>query len=117
MVRDRSRLLAKAHDPPQAGRPAHPGKGLGRIQAPVRVIFADRDRYFPLPAGRRLAEALPNAELKVIPECGHFLQEEKPDAFNKLVLEFLQARGTATLSPDLFLSPEEEPRMNTDRHG
>jgi pimeloyl-ACP methyl ester carboxylesterase len=62
---------------------------LGRINSPVLVIFAEDDRYFPLEAGRRFAARL-GAPLKVIPDCGHFLQEEKPGEFSRLVLEFLR---------------------------
>lgn len=62
---------------------------LKLIRSPVLVVYADRDCYFPLRAGERLASEL-GAELRVIPDCGHFLQEEKPEAFNARLLEFLR---------------------------
>jgi pimeloyl-ACP methyl ester carboxylesterase len=34
-------------------------------------------------------QALPNASLKVIDQCGHSPQVEKPQEFNKVVTEFL----------------------------
>jgi pimeloyl-ACP methyl ester carboxylesterase len=66
---------------------------LKKIEGPALVIYADRDCYFPVPAGRRLAAELPRAEFRLIPECGHFLQEEKPEEFNRLLLEFLRGGG------------------------
>lgn len=61
---------------------------LKKIRGRALVVFADRDCYFPLGSGERFA-ATWGVDFKVIPECGHFLQEEKPDTFNRIVLEFI----------------------------
>jgi 2-succinyl-6-hydroxy-2,4-cyclohexadiene-1-carboxylate synthase len=46
---------------------------------PVNVVAGERDgRYVAL--GRRLAEALPDATLTVVPGAGHGLPREAPDA-------------------------------------
>jgi pimeloyl-ACP methyl ester carboxylesterase len=46
---------------------------LPEIGVPTVVLHGTRDRLFPLQAARRLAEGLPNAELRVIPGAGHVL--------------------------------------------
>lgn len=52
-----------------------------RIRQPALVIAGDRDTMTPLAASRWLAEALPTAELMVIPGAGHVPFLSHPDAF------------------------------------
>ncbi len=44
---------------------------------PVRVLVGSKDRLTPLPHARRLAEAIPGAELVVSPGAGHMLPLER----------------------------------------
>lgn len=44
---------------------------VGRIAQPVQVIHGERDTLAPLAAGAWLAQALPNAELHVVPGSAH----------------------------------------------
>jgi len=67
-------------------------QNLKAIKAPVLIVFADSDCYFSLEAGRRLAREIKGADFRVIEGCGHFLQEEKPEEFNRIVIEFLQGK-------------------------
>lgn len=63
---------------------------LGEIDVPVLVISGDDDRIVPPEQSVRLAGELPDAELVVIPDCGHVPQEECPAAFLEAVRAFLQ---------------------------
>ena len=38
---------------------------------------------------REFGRRITGAEVIVLPECGHLPHEERPDDFNRLVLEFL----------------------------
>lgn len=58
-------------------------------QRPTLLIWGANDRVVPLSSGRQLAECFPNAELKIIPNCGHLPYEETPEAFNRIVLDYL----------------------------
>jgi len=73
----------------QAGRPLDLEKQLDQITLPTLVITGDDDRWVPTAQSVRLVEELPNAELVVVPECGHVTQEEKPEAFVAAVSDFL----------------------------
>ena len=48
----------------------------------MRVIYGAQDRILPDVAETmaRVKEDLPQAEVTALPECGHFLQEEAPEA-------------------------------------
>ncbi len=80
--------------------PAEPRCFLGQIQDALPetktrtlVIWGDRDSWFPLAQGQRLAAALPNAQLVVIPNCGHHASGECPRAVNRAILDFLEEEG------------------------
>ena len=59
---------------------------LGCVDTPALVVWGDDDRIVPLSAGRRYAEALPNARLEIIPDCGHLIELERPDALADLLV-------------------------------
>ncbi len=62
---------------------------LSEITMPALVITGDDDRIVPTEQSLRLADELPNAELKVIAQSGHLPHEEKPVEFMQAVTEFL----------------------------
>jgi 3-oxoadipate enol-lactonase len=63
---------------------------LDGIVCPTRVIGAERDLLTPLSGSEYLATHIPEAELKVIPDCGHGVFIENPDLFYGLILDFIQ---------------------------
>jgi len=62
---------------------------LAELELPVLVITGDDDRIVPTAQSVRLAGELPNAELVVVPNCGHVPQEECPEEFMTAVETFL----------------------------
>ena len=62
---------------------------LKKVTTPALVVWGKQDAITPLECGEMYQQALPNASLKVIDQCGHSPQEEKPQEFNKGVTEFL----------------------------
>ncbi len=62
---------------------------LSEITMPALVITGDDDRIVPTEQSLRLADELPNAELKVIAQSGHLPHEETPVEFMQAVTEFL----------------------------
>ncbi|MCL4562191.1 MAG: alpha/beta hydrolase [Chloroflexi bacterium] len=66
---------------------------FNELKMPVVVISGDDDRIVPLEQSTRLAQALPDSRLAVIPECGHLPQEEQPAAFLEVVRGFFMEIG------------------------
>lgn len=62
---------------------------LEELSVPVLVITGDDDRIVPTADSIRLASEIPQAQLVVLPECGHLPQEECPEAFLEAVTSFL----------------------------
>ena len=61
---------------------------LSAITVPALVVQATDDDIFPPEHGEEMAAEMPNAELVVL-EGGHTINNEQPDEFNRVALEFL----------------------------
>jgi pimeloyl-ACP methyl ester carboxylesterase len=62
------------------------------------VMFSDDD-LMTLAHAVEMYEALPNAELAIVPGTSHFLTQEKPRLVNQLVLDFLANDPLETVAP------------------
>jgi pimeloyl-ACP methyl ester carboxylesterase len=72
-----------------AGRDRHLAAQLKDVRQPVLVITGDDDRIVPTAESIRLADELPDAELVVIPACGHVPHEECPAPFLATATQFI----------------------------
>jgi pimeloyl-ACP methyl ester carboxylesterase len=62
---------------------------LPRVTARTLCLWGSHDQVVPVAYGEKFARLIPGAQLTVVPECGHMLPFEKPDAFIRAVAEFL----------------------------
>ena len=62
---------------------------LGAIQPRTLLIAGEADLYAPPPIMRALGHAMPNARLEMIREAGHSAFWERPNHFNRVLLDFL----------------------------
>jgi pimeloyl-ACP methyl ester carboxylesterase len=60
----------------------------GRLRCPVRLLWGEEDRWIPLARGRELAGLIPGCTLTEIPDCGHLVQEDAPEAVVAAALGF-----------------------------
>ncbi|MGF6817706.1 2-hydroxy-6-oxonona-2,4-dienedioate hydrolase [Paraburkholderia atlantica] len=65
------------------------GSRLAEVKAPVMLMWGRDDRFLPFDTGLRLMANLPNAEMHLFGRCGHWVQWEHADKFNRMVLDFL----------------------------
>jgi pimeloyl-ACP methyl ester carboxylesterase len=79
-----------AHQPDQLAE-------MRGVSCPTLVIVGEQDQAF-LPDSHALADAIPNAELVVIPDAGHSPQFENPRAYLAAMEAFL-ARLTTEVAP------------------
>ena len=56
-------------------------KWAHRITLPTMIVWGKEDRIFPEPYAHAYKELLPQAELRILPNCGHLPQVEKTDEF------------------------------------
>jgi 3-oxoadipate enol-lactonase len=62
---------------------------VAAIRHPTLIVAGDRDTSVPLAAKLALADAIPRARMLVVPGSGHATPHDRPDIFNRALLEFL----------------------------
>ena len=63
---------------------------LGEIKCPVLVICGNEDRLTPPGGYVRINRAIPQSKLSILPDGGHFINIEVPEAYRKAILDFLR---------------------------
>lgn len=69
-----------------------------RVNCPSLMISAANDVVLPPSMTNGMERFVPDLEKHVIPDCGHWTQQEKPDETNALIIDWLDRRfgsGTA----------------------
>ncbi|MBS4200777.1 alpha/beta hydrolase [Bacillus sp. FJAT-49732] len=64
-------------------------KSLDKINVPTLVIVGEDDILTPLELSHFLHESIPSSNLTVIPDAGHYVMSEQPEAFQKHVKSFI----------------------------
>ena len=68
---------------------------LARIAAPTLVIHGETDELVPAENGRILADAIPGAQLVMIPHASHIFMTDQLDASADAIMSFLGERVAA----------------------
>jgi pimeloyl-ACP methyl ester carboxylesterase len=65
---------------------------LSQVRAPTLVVWGERDRLLGPELGEAFCEQIPDCRLVVVPRAAHIPMIEAPDAFNAVLIGFLQER-------------------------
>lgn len=68
-------------------------KELADIEVPTLLVAGAEDKVAPPPVMEKMALKIPGAEYALMPGCGHLGPMDQPDAFNAILLGFLQRHG------------------------
>ncbi|MHB8067227.1 MAG: alpha/beta fold hydrolase [Desulfobaccales bacterium] len=63
------------------------------VRVPTLIIWGQEDQVVPLEVGRNFKRDIPDAELVILPRCGHIPQEEEPLETRRLIQDFLKKHG------------------------
>ncbi|MFK7955998.1 MAG: alpha/beta fold hydrolase [Lysobacterales bacterium] len=87
-----------------------PGPLLKTIEAPVLLLWGERDRMIPVANAQDYLDVLPNARLVQLPNAGHVPQEEIPLISLEPVKQFLDchARLKDSLAKDAGMQEQQE---------
>ncbi len=78
----------------------HDARGfLEEVRSPTLVIAAEHDTFTPVALAQELAQAVPGAELEVIPEASHAAPVEQPDRIAERIEEFVSSRLERAADP------------------
>jgi pimeloyl-ACP methyl ester carboxylesterase len=62
---------------------------LPNLKTPTLIIWKRHDHYLPLALARRAEKLIPEARLEVLPGYGHAPHKQNNEAFNRLLVDFL----------------------------
>jgi len=68
-------------------------KWLKRVKLPTLVLWGENDALMPKEYAAAFKKRLPQAQLEIIPECGHVPQLEKKDLFTERLTRFIAEAG------------------------
>jgi pimeloyl-ACP methyl ester carboxylesterase len=66
-------------------------KWLRRVNVPVKFVWGEDDKILPLAFAHEFKRRMPEAELEIVPRCGHLPQTEKPDLFCDIFFRFARS--------------------------
>ncbi|CAA9310292.1 MAG: Putative hydrolase [uncultured Frankineae bacterium] len=76
-----------------------PWARAARVQAPVLLVWGDRDRLVDVSIAPRAARTCPDVRLLVLPGVGHVAQMERPETVARAFLGMLEELATRSSSP------------------
>lgn len=65
-------------------------ESLAALQVPTLLMIGEKDQMTPPKAGHSLAKQLPRVTTRLVPDCGHSLMNEAPDAVIDALRDFLR---------------------------
>ena len=92
--------LTSAYNPPPPAATGAPARStdIGPVLAgkiPLLFIVGEQDQLIPLPIIEAMHKSMPGSQLVKVPGSGHSVYWEKPDDYNRILLEFLQKHAAA----------------------
>ncbi|HEX6819955.1 MAG TPA: alpha/beta hydrolase, partial [Ktedonobacterales bacterium] len=72
---------------------------LAHVTQPALIITGEQDRLTPPKYGEFLRERLPNATAVVVPEAGHYVMDEAPDAVAAAISSWLRTQNPVAPMP------------------
>jgi 3-oxoadipate enol-lactonase len=84
--------LSSYYEQMRAGARFDASEEVGRITAPTLVIHGAEDRYVPVANAVALAQAIPDARLRILDKAGHLVFIERFGDVNREVVTFLKPR-------------------------
>lgn len=68
-------------------------RALADFKCPTLILWGRHDPFCTIPIARRFHRAIPRAELYVVSNACHFLQEDAPEETSEAILDFIQRKA------------------------
>lgn len=69
------------------------GGSSDRVDVPALMVCASHDLFLPPSAAEGMEAQVPDLERRLIEDCGHWTQHERPEAVNAILLDWLERRA------------------------
>ena len=68
-------------------------KALARIPCPTRIVRGEKSPVVSVEMAERMAQTLPEGDVVGIPDAGHVVMRDQPEAFRAVLEQFLEAHA------------------------
>jgi haloalkane dehalogenase len=65
-------------------------EGLQNFKTPTLILWAEKDFAIPISVAKKIQATIKNSSLEILPNCGHFSQEEEPELIADKIRNFLK---------------------------
>jgi non-heme chloroperoxidase len=72
---------------------------LSHVTTPLLVVYGDTEVSMVKNQGNRLGSAVPDGTVREIPDAGHLVNQDNPEAFNDALAEFMAGLSTDDRRP------------------
>ena len=72
---------------------------LRDMPTPLLAVWGEKDLVIPPVSAEEVRCALPRSTVHVLPDCGHWPHMEKPEEFNRILIEFLSQSSSTAAAP------------------
>lgn len=62
---------------------------IAAIDKSTLIVWGENDAYIPLSLANRIHQDIVGSRVEIIPNCGHFLQEDKSKELTEIITSFL----------------------------
>ncbi|WP_448632367.1 MULTISPECIES: alpha/beta fold hydrolase [Pseudomonas fluorescens group] len=69
-----------------------------RVRCPTQILWGENDQWIPIERGQALQRLIPGAQLLPVPNAGHLVQEDAPEAIVAAVLRYIGANADTPVS-------------------
>ncbi len=90
--KDAQKALLKAFNDSKLNELNEVMQKLPTLNVPVFILYGEKDIWLA-PEMIRIRNELPQARVRAIPKCSHFLQEDQPEMVGQFLAEFLSIMG------------------------
>jgi 4,5:9,10-diseco-3-hydroxy-5,9,17-trioxoandrosta-1(10),2-diene-4-oate hydrolase len=63
---------------------------LRQLDAPLLTVWGEDDPVLPVSHAHTLRETIPQSQVRILPQCGHWPHLEKAEEFNPMLVQFLR---------------------------
>ncbi|WP_053146780.1 alpha/beta fold hydrolase [Pseudomonas sp. P97.38] len=68
------------------------------VRCPTQILWGENDQWIPIERGQALQRLIPGAQLLLVPNAGHLVQEDAPEAIVAAVLRYIGANADTPVS-------------------
>ncbi|BBP64212.1 alpha/beta hydrolase [Pseudomonas sp. Cab53] len=68
------------------------------VRCPTQILWGENDQWIPIERGQALQRLIPGAQLLPVPNAGHLVQEDAPEAIVAAVLRYIGANADTPVS-------------------